>query len=429
MPIHTDVLRHRRGLIGGIFSLALWCAALAWLCGCPGRSGPALTDSGRIPPVVEVRDIRVLIASGTQAARFAVNGPYTIRTGGGTAIERPRPGGWTEVTGQGGLHLGGRLVDHQRAQITPARGATFELSQRKDGKWTPASRYAGRLTFLLQPGGRLLAINSVDLDTYVAGVLTHELYPDFHPEAYRAQAVAARTYALYQMSRMANRHYDLTATEAAQVYGGLAQGRSARRAIEAVRYTRGIVCTWTSPAGERVFCTYYSSACGGMSQNVANCKPVPSIPPLAGGVRCNYCRIARGQAYRWGPVRFPKRAVTDRLLARYPPLAELGTVRKIEVAKRTRHGRPASIRLVGSTGRTKELIAEDFRLALGSRTMRSTDCRIRDAGDEIILSDGRGFGHGIGLCQWGMQGQALAGHQAGQILKFYYPGAHLTRAY
>jgi stage II sporulation protein D len=61
--------------------------------------------------------------------------------------------------------------------------------------------------------------------------------------------------------------------------------------------------------------------------------------------------------------------------------------------------------------------------------MRSSDCTIVNRPDDIQFTDGRGFGHGVGLCQWGMQGQALLGRKAGQILKFYYPGVHLTRAY
>ena len=124
MPTHTEVPQHNHTPLPGLLCLPLLCTASLWLCGCPGRSGPALTDLGLIPPVAEVRDIRVLVASGNGPVRFAVNGPYTIHTAGGTVIERPRQGGWTEVTAQGGLHLGGRLVDRQRVQIVPARGAT-----------------------------------------------------------------------------------------------------------------------------------------------------------------------------------------------------------------------------------------------------------------------------------------------------------------
>ena len=426
MPILTEVhLLRRRGLWR-----LLGVAACTSVCGCPGRPGPELTDSGTVVSGLEVRDIRALLSSGREPVRFHVNGAYSIRGDRARVTHHRRPAGWTEVSNHDGLIVGGRPAGSRRAEIVPRPGVTFELSVLRNGTWSPARRYGGRLVLVARAEGELLVINRVDLETYVAGVLTRELYPDWHREAYRAQAVAARTYAMVQMSRNAGRDYDLTCTEAAQVYGGLAEGRGARRAVEAVRYTRGIVATWTSPAGERIFCTYYSSACGGRSQSVADCKPEPEIPPLAGGVRCDYCRIAKGNVYRWGPVRFSKRDLNSRLLARYPRLAEtLGRISAVEVARRTRSGRPGRIRLTGTNGQSDELVAEDFRLAVGSRTMRSTDCRFQDTGSEIVLSNGRGFGHGIGLCQWGMQGQALAGRKAAQILKFYYPGMHLTRAY
>jgi stage II sporulation protein D len=61
--------------------------------------------------------------------------------------------------------------------------------------------------------------------------------------------------------------------------------------------------------------------------------------------------------------------------------------------------------------------------------IRSTDCHLRIEGDTLILQDGKGFGHGMGLCQWGMEGQARLGRTAAQILRYYYPESHLTRAY
>jgi len=313
--------------------------------------------------------------------------------------------------------------------IVPDRGASFEFSYEKNGRKSLPGRYSGRLTFLVRPQGRLLAINSLGVEDYLPGVLTRELYPDFHTEAYRAQAIVARTYALYQMARKADRDYDVEATEASQVYGGLAEGRGARRAIEAVHYTRGLVATWSSPVGERIFCTYYSSACGGRTQNVADYRPEPAIAPLRGGVRCNYCRIAKGEVYRWGPVQLDKQELTVRMANSYPELAEWGAISRVEVISHAKCGRLGRIRLVGTGGQTMELRAEDFRYAVGSRIMRSTACRLVDQGRYIELSDGCGFGHGVGLCQWGMQGQALAGRQAAQILKFYYPGMNLTRAY
>jgi len=428
MPSCRPVAPHRT-VIGPVLSAVL----LLSISGCPGRSGPGMGDSGGIRPVVEVRDIRVLIASGREPLRFNVSGGYLLQAGGRT-LDPPRPPArWVEVLGrESGLALAGRSYRGlRRVEVRPQPGATFELSRRSpDGGWSPATRYTGHLVLLVRPDGTLLAINHLDVDTYVAGVLTRELYADFHPEAFRAQAVAARTYALYQMSRRAGRDYDVTATESSQVYGGLPQGRGAHRALEAVHYTRGIVATWPSPRGERIFCTYYSSACGGMTQSVTACKPgEPAIPPLSGGVKCDYCRIARGEAYRWQPVRIAKSDLTARLAARYPAVAGLGGIRGVAAAVHPRTGRLCRVRLTGRSGQTHELLAEDFRLAIGSRVMRSTNCRLTDEGEAIVLSDGRGFGHGMGLCQWGMQGQALQGRLAGQILKYYYPGMHLTRAY
>lgn len=397
------------------------------------RSATELSGPAGIRPVVEVRDIRVLIASGTTPVRFSVEGPYTLRGSDGTVLERRHSSGRTEVSCAGNrLTVGAhRLPAGSGAELVPRPGATIEFWRRKgDGGWSPAVRYAGILSFVPRERGRFVAINSLDVDTYVAGVLCRELYPDFHREAYRAQAVAARTYAMYEMSVRQARDYDVTATESSQVYGGLPRGGGAAKAVEAAHYTRGIVATWTSPRGERIFCTYYSSACGGMSQAAADCKSVREIPPLAGGVKCNYCRIAKGEAYRWKPVRIHKRDLSASLFARYPDLERrLGAIRRVEVAARSDAGRPTRVRLVGTTGANHVMVGENFRLAVGSRRMRSTDCKISDDGDYVVLSNGRGFGHGMGLCQWGTQGQALAGRKAGQILKHYYPGMHLTRAY
>jgi stage II sporulation protein D len=75
------------------------------------------------------------------------------------------------------------------------------------------------------------------------------------------------------------------------------------------------------------------------------------------------------------------------------------------------------------------MLAERFRQAIGASLMRSTDCSIKVTGGSVIFENGRGFGHGLGLCQWGMQGMAIAGKQAGEILRHYYPGVRLARVH
>jgi stage II sporulation protein D len=73
--------------------------------------------------------------------------------------------------------------------------------------------------------------------------------------------------------------------------------------------------------------------------------------------------------------------------------------------------------------------AERWRIALGAHVVRSTAFDVRVRGGELSLDDGRGFGHGMGLCQWGAEGLARRGWRAGRILRLYYPGIHFVRAY
>jgi stage II sporulation protein D len=259
--------------------------------------------------------------------------------------------------------------------------------------------------------------------------VANEVWPSFETEAYRAQAIVARTYVLHQMERRRRAAFDVRATEGSQVYRGIRRDGPGRRAAEAARYTRGIVCTCRSRRGEGLFSTYYSAACGGASQSAAIFGKADDIPPLRGGVRCDYCKIAPGETYRWGPVRMGQDEVLSSLIERYPELVSLGDIVAIEPIERTPFGRPVRLRITGSSGQEHDILAERFRLAIGSRVVRSTDCDIRVLKDEVIFDNGRGFGHGLGLCQWGAQGQALEGKRAGEILRFYYPGSRLTRVY
>jgi len=150
---------------------------------------------------------------------------------------------------------------------------------------------------------------------------------------------------------------------------------------------------------------------------------------LAGGVKCDYCRDAPRDAYRWGPVTLSLTEVFERATSRNPDLRRLGRLTSVAISRRGASGRPTHILLTGSGGEKHELSAETFRLTLGARRIRSTWCDLDVRRGKVTFSNGRGFGHGVGLCQWGMQGQALVGKEAGEILRFYYPGCAVTRAY
>jgi stage II sporulation protein D len=386
-----------------------------------------------IPAALDVRDVRVLLVDRQPRCRVQIDRPFAIRSADGELVLQRDRIDWTVIgaDGAGRVVFGNRVLGEGPFALSCRRADdSVRLARATDRGWELPHRYPGKLHLSATGRDRLRVINEVNLDTYVACVLTAELFPHFEREAYRAQAVAVRTYALYNMADRGRRPYDVDASQASQVYQGLPTGAAADRAREAANYSRGIVATWTSPAGERIFCTFYSSCCGGRTQNVKHVKPrMPAVPPLTGGVRCDCLSVARGPKYRWPPVRLSKSEVTARLFARYPEMKRLGRIEQLRVTERTKWGRPVTFQLIGTNGLREELPAEDFRLAVGSTTLRSTDCDVTDDGAYFVFTNGKGFGHGMGMCQWGMQAMALRGHRASDILKHYYPGAHLTRAY
>jgi stage II sporulation protein D len=124
-----------------------------------------------------------------------------------------------------------------------------------------------------------------------------------------------------------------------------------------------------------------------------------------------------------------KRVLLERFAERVPSMKAWDRLASVVVSEETPHGRIGNVVLTSSTGERVTVAGERFRLAVGSRVMRSTDCDLRDDGEKVVFAEGRGFGHGVGLCQWGMEGQAREGRRAGEILRYYYPGSRLVRAY
>jgi stage II sporulation protein D len=316
-----------------------------------------------------------------------------------------------------------------RITLRPSEGDAIRLSLDHDGQWSAEVAYPGVIHLTAGDAGGLEVVNELDLERYVGCVVANEVWPTFDDEAFRAQAIVSRSFVLYQMSRRPNAPFDVSATQGSQVYRGIRDDAVGRRAVEAAEYTRGIVCTWRDRDEDRLFCTYYSAACGGVSQSAALLGPEGDVPPLRGGVKCDYCKIAPADTSRWGPVRIAADEVLSRLIERYPDLATLGGVTAITPLEQTPSGRLISLRITGQNGATHDMLAERFRLAVGPTVIRSTDCRIRVKDGEMIFENGKGYGHGLGLCQWGMQGLAQSGKRAAEILRFYYPDAKLTRAY
>jgi len=312
-----------------------------------------------------------------------------------------------------GITIGARTFEVDEISIAPHEDAAIGI----DG-----ATYRGML-MIRRDGSKLLVNNVIDLEAYLPAVLAGELPASFQPEAFEAMAVAARTYVLYQKRLYGGkRDFDVLPDERSQVYADWT--RVTPRAVAAVRATRGEICTLPASEGGSIFCTYYSSCCGGRSQPIWNVRrDEPSVEPLGGGVVCDGCK--RAPHYRWGELRLSKAEISRRVMERYPSLRKLGRVSRVELIDSTPDGRMIRLRLVGTSGAADTLGAEDFRLAVGGRQLKSTRCRMYDDGDGIVFYDGYGYGHGVGLCQFGANSLARSGADHLQILQHYFPGCQV----
>jgi stage II sporulation protein D len=324
-----------------------------------------------------------------------------------------------------GIRIAGSGVGGDGVAIVPDRPHVFTF----DGK-----DYRGRLEITVRDEGKSFdVINVVPLEAYLGGVVGAEMPDYWEPAALQAQAIAARTYCLYIKREFGRgRNWDVLRSQANQVYLGLEA--ESPRVWDAIEKTYGMILVGAGDdSEERLLPSYYSSTCGGHTENSKNVFG-DSFEPLA-GVRCPYCRyVARPVFYFWPRVEFDKTAVSRRLLERYPSLTSLGEITNIIIAQQSSYGRFAratSVRLVGSTGASGFLRGEDFRLAIdpSGTKLRSASFQIKDEGNRWAFVAGRGYGHGVGMCQCGAQAMARAGKTAEQILSFYYPSAGIVSVY
>jgi stage II sporulation protein D len=321
------------------------------------------------------------------------------------------------------ISIAGRAFTSDRLTVFPDDPYIFNLN---------GNDFRGKLKLIVNPDGTSFdVINIVPPEPYLAGVVGAEMPDYWEPEALKAQAIAARTYCFYTKKRFGtNRDWDMKQTSAHQVYRGISA--ESMQIWQAVNETKGLVMTCKQSDGsEDIFPAYYSSTCGGHTENSKNVFG-DSFEPLT-GVPCPYCQdVAKPKFFFWPTVQFDKAEVTDKLLARYSQLQQLGEITDITAANQSDYGefsRLTKIKLHGSTGKNDYLRAEDFRLAIDptGRKLRSTIFRIIQLSDKWAFFSGRGWGHGVGMCQCGAQGMAREGKYAEQILSYYYPNSKILK--
>ncbi len=374
--------------------------------------------------------IGVVIVQGAHQVSLSSNGPYRVVIGRRSSVFRRDTR--TVVSLKGGelaVRLGGnRSVKHPALPVLliPREGRLAAV----DGK-----PYRGQLRVEPGPGG-LRVVNVVNLEDYLKGVLPCELGPVSLPilEAAKAQAIAARSYALSHAKGLWGDSYHHEATQADQVYGGV--GAESELATRAVEETRGLVATYRGEPIE----AKYSSTCGGWTSSVEDCwgtEPLPYLTSVYDGRQGIFTRgepFCQGSPHFKWLVRWKWSDFFRRVRENLPPLLgkpldSIGKVVSVKVKGRDGSKRVKVVEVKTTNGTylfTKGDIRKVLRTPRGM--LKSRAFRLHLRGDEVV-AEGGGYGHGAGMCQWGAMGMAKRGYNFREILNHYYRGAEIRRLY
>lgn len=334
--------------------------------------------------------VRVLLAD-VPGVTIEFGGPHR---GGldGRAFATPHGLAWPLAAVGDRLWVDGREV-----------GSTLDLTSDAGVVWN-GRRYRGTLR-LMARSGAVRVINVLDLESYLRGVVPAEMQASWPAEALKAQAVAARTYTLHHLD--AGRDHDVCATVECQVYRGWDAENPATDA--AIAATAGEVLTY-----EGVFArTFYHADSGGVIASSAEVWGA-DLPYLQA-----FQDVANAGPHSVWTARLDARRVGTQLALAG---VQVGTLVRLRVLETSLSGRVVRAEVVGSAGRA---VLEGVTLRAQLRAWGLKSTRFVMTGD--LTMRGEGWGHGVGMSQYGARTLALAGHDYLQILGFYYPATVLQR--
>jgi stage II sporulation protein D len=309
-----------------------------------------------------------------------------------------------------GSPSGGR---EKRLRFSPASVGGRPVRIRSTDGFTRVNgkRYRGWVELRKKKNGLLLVVNDLDLEEYLWGVIAAEVPPDWDIEALKAQAVASRTYALYEKRTAGKRPYHIVATVTSQVYNGVSGEQV--NAVRAVKETEGLILTYRG----KVIPAFYHANCGGHTENASLLWGIDA--PYLKGVDCECQKIIKDGLWE-------KRVSVSRIS---DVLRHMGfrvdDISGMSIADITPAGRVKDITIHSARG-TTTVPAETLRAALGNTEIPSVFFELELSEGEAVFS-GRGRGHGVGLCQWGAKEMAGEGDNFISILSHYYPGTVLER--
>ena len=290
-----------------------------------------------------------------------------------------------------------------RIRGRPLTAGGFQLESQGAPLLVNGRYYRHKLKFVPGPNGDVWVINVLPVEEYLAGLVNYEISSQWTMEAIKAQVVAARTYASYQKRARSGEAYDVDSGVNDQMYGGV--GKEDARSRRAVRETEGELILHK---GNPVFAVY-SSCCGGKTEEGEQMW-LGDFPYLR-GVECSYCLDSPHFLWNYS-------LEGGRLGMALGNPAPSARILKLEIEDRSLSRRVLKLALHTETGR-RAITGKEFRRLLGYDQLRSTNFVVAEK-DGAFHFSGLGWGHGVGLCQWGAKGMAEAGKDYRFILKSYY---------
>ena len=266
---------------------------------------------------------------------------------------------------------------------------------------------------LWKEGTGLLVVNEIMMEDYLKGVLPVEASASWPLESLKTQAIASRSYALFQSIDKKDKKFALSKDVLSQVYGGKESEHDQTNL--AVETTRGQVLTFNG----KLFPAYFHSTCGGKTTQAENVWDVEPNKVFR-GIDCNFCWSSKH--YRWTSS-YTSADILKRLKIKG---VKMGAIQNIQVGEMDKSGRARSFIVVHDQGQIK-FQSNDFRIWMDPMKFKSTMVTEIAKTKNGFVFEGKGWGHGVGVCQFGMRQLAKLGYTSKQILEYYYPGSEIIK--
>lgn len=391
--------------------------------------------------------VRVAIVSHGRNVKIQSNGGFRIyNMDGKTAAVEDKPYQVSTLSvinaSADGVMIGKLSVPLKECRIVPDDGTAIVVYELKEGDKDP--QYYGELyVYRNDKDNTVDVVNEVGLEDYLAGVLGREVVSDWPVEALKAQAVASRTRVLYQrqMARANKQRFDAQSDTRDQVYGGVPD-KNAEGLYAAVKATAGQVLTCNG----NIFSLYFASTCGGMTDDASRVFREAGQPK--GGFECPYCKDSPVREWTHAaPLSDVKARIQQHCKEQ---IGDIISITGLDMIPPT-GGHAGSVEVKHSLGVMVFPDANKFRTTVLGRS--SNIKFLKDGAwhdqsedrkhDEYLLSTwftaaiegnavtfhGFGWGHAVGMCQWGAFGMAQAGKKYTEILAFYYPDTQIAEKY